>query len=91
MERMVLGLNASVLDHGAGVGLEPRHGASDVSIDLDDFLDGGGFQEGGGDALFDPEDDAPASSDADGGAAQLDCFKGVFDLEEATFRGEGAE
>ncbi len=55
---MVLGLDAGVLDHGAGVGLEARHGAADVGVDFDDFFDGGGFEEGGGDALFDAEEDA---------------------------------
>ena len=87
---MVLRLHASVLDHGAGVGLETGHGASDVAVDLDNFLYGRGLEEGGGDALLDAEDDAAAGCDPDGGGSELDGFEGVFDLEEAAFWGEGA-
>lgn len=34
-----LRLNTGVLNHGAGVGLEPGHGAADVPVYLDDLLD----------------------------------------------------
>ncbi len=90
MELVALARDARVLDHASGVGLEPAHGATDVAVDLDDLLDGGGFEEGGGDTLFDAEDDAVGGGDADGGAAEFDGFEGVFDLEEAAFGGEGA-
>ena len=70
--------------------METGHGASDVAVDLDNFLDGGGLEEGGGDALLDAEDDAAAGCDADGGGSEFDGFEGVFDLEEAAFWGEGA-
>lgn len=61
-----------------------------MPVDFDYLFDGGGLEEGGGDALFDAEDDAAAGGDADGRAAELDCFERVFDLEEAAFGGEGA-
>lgn len=61
-----------------------------MAVDFDNLFDGGGLEEGGGDALFDAEDNAAAGGDADGGAAELDCFERVFDLEEAAFGGEGA-
>lgn len=85
VEGVVLGLYAGVLDHGARIGLQPRHGASDVAVDLDDLFDGGGFEEGGGDTFLDAEDDTAACCDADGGGAELDGFEGVFDLEETAF------
>ena len=80
-----------MLDHGACVGLEAGHGATDVAIDLDDLLDGGGLEEGGGDTLLDTEDNTFRGGDADGSRAELDGFKGVFDLEETTFGGEGVD
>lgn len=63
MERMILTLHSRVLDHTSCVSLETAHCAADVSVDLDDFLDGGGFEEGGGYALFDAEDYAFARCD----------------------------
>lgn len=63
METVVLALDAGVFDHGAGVGLETGHGAADVSVDFDDLLDGGGFEEGGGDAFFYAEDHAGTCGD----------------------------
>ena len=88
---MGLALDAGVLDHGAGVGLEAGHGTANVAVDLYNLLDGGGLEEGGGDALLDAEDDAFGGGDADCGGAELDGFEGVFDLEEATFGREGAK
>lgn len=88
---MALALDAGVLNHGPGVGLETGHGAANVAVDLDNLLDGGGFEEGGGDSLFDSQDNAFGGGDADGGGAELDCFKRVFDLEETTFGGEGVD
>lgn len=90
MEGVVLALDAGVLDHGTGVGLQARHGAADVAVDFDNLFDGRGLEEGGGYTFLDAEDDAAAGCDADCGTAQLDCFEGVFDLEEAAFGGEGA-
>lgn len=90
MESVILACDASVLDHAAGVGLQAGHGAADVAVYLDDLFDGGGFEEGGGHALFDAEDHAFGCGHADCGTAQLDGFEGVFDLEEAAFGREGA-
>jgi hypothetical protein len=45
VEGVVLRLDARMLDHAAGVGLQPRHGAADVVVDLHDLFDGRGFQE----------------------------------------------
>ncbi|KAK8051318.1 hypothetical protein PG993_002703 [Apiospora rasikravindrae] len=39
VEGVALGLDAGVLDHAAGVGLEARHGAADVTVNLDNLLD----------------------------------------------------
>ena len=61
-----------------------------MPIYLHDFFHGGRFEQGGGDAFLDAEDHAGGGGDADGGAAELDGFEGVFDLEEAAFGGEGA-
>jgi hypothetical protein len=41
---MVLRFYAGVFDHGASIGLEARHGASNVAVDFDNFFDGGGFE-----------------------------------------------
>ena len=65
-EGVVLGRDAGVVDHGAGVGGEAGHGAAEVAVDLHDLLDGGGLEEGGLDALLDAEDDAFGRADADG-------------------------
>ena len=61
-----------------------------MSVYFYDLFDAGGFEEGGGDAFLDAEDDAVGGRDADGGAAEFDGFEGVFDLEEAAFGGECA-
>jgi hypothetical protein len=55
-----------MLDHGASVGLETGHGAADVGVDFDDFLNGGGYEERGGDALLNAEENAV-------GCCNLDC------------------
>lgn len=91
VEGVALALDAGVLNHGPGIGLETRHGAANVAVDLDNLLDGGGFEEGGGDSLFDTQDDAFGGGDADGGGAELDCLERVFDLEETAFGGEGVD
>lgn len=91
VEGVALALDAGVLDHGAGVGLQARHGAADVAVDLDNLLDRGGLEEGGRDSLLDAEDDALRGGHADGGRAELDGFEGIFDLEQAAFWGEGVD
>lgn len=59
---MVLGLDASVLDHGPGVGLQAGHGAANMAIDFDDFLDRGGFEKWTGYTFFYADYDAIAGS-----------------------------
>ena len=65
VEGVALALNTGVLNHRSGIGLETGHGAADVAVDLDDFLDRGGLKEGGRHALLDAEDDAFGGCDAD--------------------------
>jgi hypothetical protein len=72
VEGVVLGLYTGVLDHGARIGLQAGHGASDVAVNLDDLFDRGGFQEGRSNTFLDAEDDTAAGCDADGGGAELD-------------------
>lgn len=91
VEGVALALDAGVLDHAPGVGLQAGHGAADVAVDLDDLLDGRGLEQGGGDALLDPEDDTLVGGDADSCAAKLDGLEGVLDLEETAFGGEGVD
>lgn len=57
MKGMILRLHSRMLDHGPGIGLQTGHGATDMTIDLDDLLDGRGLKQRGGDALLDAEDD----------------------------------
>lgn len=67
VEGVALALDAGVLDHAAGIGLQAAHGAADVAVDLDNLLDRGCLEQGGGDALLDAQDDALVGRDADGG------------------------
>lgn len=90
VERVALALDAGMLDHTAGIGLQPGHGAANVAVDLDNLLDGADLHQRGRDALLDAEDDALGRRYTDGGAAELDGLEGVFDLEETAFGGEGA-
>lgn len=80
MEEVVLGLDARVLDHRAGVGLQAGHGAADVAVDFDDLFDGGGFEEGGGHALFNADYDAVAGG-----------YLGGVSLEAVEVGGGGGE
>lgn len=91
VEGVALALDAGVLNHGSGVGLEAGHGASDVAVDLDNLFDGGGFEERRCDSLFDAEDDALGCCNADGGRPELDSLERVFHLEETTLGGEGVD
>ena len=70
-EGVVLSGNACVVDHGARVGGEAGHGASEVTVDFHDFFDGAGFEEGRLDAFLDGEDDAFGGADADGCRTEL--------------------
>jgi len=90
VEGVALALDARVLKHGPRVRLQPRHGAANVPVDLDNLLDRRRLEEGRGHALLDAQDDALGRGDADGRAAVLDGLEGVLDLEEAPFGGEGA-
>jgi hypothetical protein len=56
MERVVLRLDASMLDHASGISLQPAHCTTDVTVYLDDLFDGAGFEQGGCYALFYTED-----------------------------------
>jgi hypothetical protein len=53
VESVALALDTGVLDHGARIGLQARHGASNVTVNLDNLFDGGGFEESRGHALLD--------------------------------------
>lgn len=70
---MVLRLDARMLDHGPGVGLQAGHGAANVAVDFDDFLDRGGFEERTCYTLFYADYHAIAGSYL-GGGGQLGSF-----------------
>ena len=53
---MVLALDTRVLDHAAGIGLQTRHGTSDVAVNFDNLLYRAGLEERGSDALLYAED-----------------------------------
>lgn len=57
MEGVVLALDTGVLDQVAGIGLQARHGTTDVLVNLDNFLYRRGLEQGGRHALLDTEDD----------------------------------
>lgn len=61
-----------MINQGPCVGNKAGHGRTNVAVNLHDLLDGLGDEEGGGEALFDGEDDAFFGTDADGGGAELD-------------------
>lgn len=61
-----------------------------MAVDLDNLLDRARFQERRGNAFLDTKNDASGSGNADCCAAELDGFKGVFDLEQTTFGRECA-
>lgn len=63
---------------------------ADVAVDGGDALVGVLFEQFGGDEFFQRQDYAIAAADSDGGAAVLDRFDGVFDLEVAAVGGEDA-
>jgi hypothetical protein len=67
MEGMVLRLDTSVLDHRSCISLQSRHCTSYVAVDFDDLFDGRGLEEGGGDTLFDTENNATTGGYADCG------------------------
>jgi hypothetical protein len=63
VESVVLALDPCVFDHASCVGLQARHGASDVAVDLDDLLNRAGLKESGGYALLHTEDHTLARCD----------------------------
>lgn len=75
VEGVALALDTGVLDHGPGIGLKAGHGAADVAVDFDNLFDGGGFEEGGCDALLDAEDDALGCGNSNGGRPELDSLE----------------
>jgi hypothetical protein len=79
-----------VLDECPAVGLQTGDGAANVFVDLHNLLHGACLQQCACHSLLHAEYDTLASLDSDGGAAELDGFERVFDLEETAFRGEGA-
>lgn len=58
VEGVRLALDAGVLDHGPGVGLQARHGAADVPVDLDNLLDRRRLEERRRHALLNAQDHA---------------------------------
>jgi hypothetical protein len=79
-----------VLDECPAVCLKTRDGAADVFVDLNNLLHGACLQQCARHSLLHAEYDALAGLDSDGCTAELDGFKGVFDLEETAFGREGA-
>ena len=63
VESMVLALDSCMFDHASCVGLQARHGASDVAVDLDNLLDRAGLKQSGGYALLYTEDHTLARCD----------------------------
>jgi hypothetical protein len=53
---VVLALDTCVLNHAAGIGLQTRHGTSDVAVDFDNLLYRARLEERRGDALLYAED-----------------------------------
>lgn len=64
-EGMVLGSHSGVVDHGAGICSETRHGAAKMSVYFHDLFDGGGLEEWRLDSLLDPKHDAFGGLDSD--------------------------
>jgi hypothetical protein len=75
-----------VLDECPTVGLETGDGAANVFVDLYNLLHGARLQQCACHPLLHAEYDALARLNSDGGAAELDGFERVFDLEETAFR-----
>lgn len=40
-EEVVLGFDTGMVNHGAGIGCEARHGTANVCVNFDDFFNGG--------------------------------------------------
>lgn len=94
-ERVHLAGDTRVVDHGARVGGQARHGAANVPVDLHNLLDGRALQQGGLHALLNTEHRAVRRSDADRRGAELasatmereahlDGLHGVLDWRSAT-------
>lgn len=63
---VILRLNPRVVHQRPRVRHESAHGGADVGVYFHYFLDGIGLEEGGGQPLFDREDDAGFGGDSDG-------------------------
>jgi hypothetical protein len=63
IESVVLGLDSCVFDHTSRIGLQAGHSATDVSVNLDNFLYAAGDEERGRHAFFDAEEDAVRGCD----------------------------
>ena len=86
---MALGLEASLVDEDAGVGVKAGEGQTDVVVDQADLggSDAGVLQLHGG-LLFAAEHDDLGAFNGDGAGAALDGFEGIFDLEDVAVGGE---
>ena len=86
-ESVALGLEASLVDEDAGIGVETSEGQADVVIHEANLggSDAGVLQFHGG-LLFAAEDDDLGAFDGDGAGAALDGFEGIFDLEDVAVR-----
>jgi hypothetical protein len=56
-----------------------------MTVDFNNLLDRGGFEEGRRNTLFYAQDDSATRGYTDGRRTKLDRFQRVFDLEETTF------
>jgi hypothetical protein len=63
VEGVVLALDSCVLDHASCIGLQTRHGASNVAVNFDNLLHGARLEKGRGYALFYAENYTFARSD----------------------------
>lgn len=63
---MIQSLNSSVFDEGTSIGDDTTGGTTDMGVDLEDFLDGFGDDEGGVESSLDGEHDSLGALDADG-------------------------
>ena len=80
---VVVGLVGGELDEGAGVGVKPRNGNSDVTVDVEDALVRLLLKQLRGDDLFDGKDYAVLAADGDRSPRFVNSLGGVVDLEDA--------
>jgi len=60
-----------------------------MTVDFNNLLYGRCFEKGRSNTLLHAKNNAATCGYTDGRRTKLDCFEGVFDLEETTFRREG--